>query len=86
MPPFGRVGLTQRRQPDYLLYGDWKALGVVEAKKEGDTLTGVETRFTGSHRRIPRKYLMAFKERTDAAREDALRTLTEEAQELHMGY
>lgn len=27
---------------DYLLYGDRKALGIIEAKKEGDTLTGVE--------------------------------------------
>ncbi|MGV3722265.1 MAG: DEAD/DEAH box helicase family protein, partial [Actinomycetota bacterium] len=27
---------------DYLLYGDRKSLGTVEAKKEGDTLTGVE--------------------------------------------
>ena len=27
---------------DYLLYGDRKALGTVEAKKVGDTLTGVE--------------------------------------------
>src|SRR5256885_17261870 len=27
---------------DYLLYGDRKALGTVEAKKEGETLTGVE--------------------------------------------
>ncbi|MBI3910865.1 MAG: DEAD/DEAH box helicase family protein [Armatimonadetes bacterium] len=27
---------------DYLLYGNRKALGVIEAKKEGDTLTGVE--------------------------------------------
>ena len=29
-------------EADYLLYGDRKALGVIEAKKEGDTLTGVE--------------------------------------------
>jgi type I restriction enzyme R subunit len=27
---------------DYLLYVDGQALGVIEAKKEGDTLTGVE--------------------------------------------
>lgn len=27
---------------DYLLYGDRRALGIIEAKKEGDTLTGVE--------------------------------------------
>ena len=30
--------------------------------------------------------LMAFKEKTDAAREEAFRALTEEAQELDMGY
>ena len=29
-------------EADYLLYGDRKALGIIEAKKEGDTLTGVE--------------------------------------------
>src|SRR6516165_4602121 len=28
---------------DYLLYADCKALGVIEAKPEGHTLTGVET-------------------------------------------
>ena len=27
---------------DYLLYGDRQALGTIEAKKVGDTLTGVE--------------------------------------------
>lgn len=27
---------------DYMLYGDRKALGTVEAKKEGETHTGVE--------------------------------------------
>jgi type I restriction enzyme R subunit len=27
---------------DYLLFGDRKAVGVVEAKKKGSTLTGVE--------------------------------------------
>jgi type I restriction enzyme R subunit len=31
---------------DYLLYVDGRAAGVIEAKKEGVTLTGVETRFT----------------------------------------
>ena len=29
-------------EADYLLYGDRRALGVIETKKEGDTLTGVE--------------------------------------------
>ena len=40
----------------------------------------------GSHRRILFKDLMAFKEKTDAARAEAMRQLTEEAQELDMGY
>ena len=31
---------------DYLLYVDGKAAGVIEAKKQGVTLSGVETRFT----------------------------------------
>ena len=30
-------------EADYLLYADGKAIGVVEAKPEGHTLTGVET-------------------------------------------
>lgn len=44
------VGIAVREFPlaagygtaDYLLYGNKKLLGVIEAKKEGDTLTGVE--------------------------------------------
>ena len=40
----------------------------------------------GSHRRILFKDLMAFKEQADAARAEAMRKLTEEAQELEMGY
>lgn len=40
----------------------------------------------GSHRRILFKDLIAFKEKTDAARAEAMRQLTEEAQELDMGY
>lgn len=40
----------------------------------------------GSHRRILFKDLMVFKEKTDAARAEAMRQLTEEAQELDMGY
>src|SRR5690606_6322169 len=28
---------------DYMLYADGKAIGVIEAKREGHTLTGVET-------------------------------------------
>lgn len=40
----------------------------------------------GSHRRIVLSDLMAFKEMTDFSRAEALRSLTEEAQELNMGY
>ena len=40
----------------------------------------------GSHRRIRFSDLMAFKDRADATREEAFRVLTEEAQELDMGY
>ena len=40
----------------------------------------------GSHRRILFRDLLAFKAKTDAARDDAMRQLTEEAQELNMGY
>ena len=40
----------------------------------------------GSHHRILFKDLIAFKEKTDRAREEAMRLLTEEAQELNMGY
>ncbi len=40
----------------------------------------------GSHRRILYRDLMAFKEATDAARDEAMRALTEEAQKLGLGY
>lgn len=40
----------------------------------------------GSHRRILFKDLATFKDKADAAREDAFRALTEEAQELDLGY
>ena len=40
----------------------------------------------GSHRRILLKDLMAFKEQVDATRAEAMRQLTEEAQELDLGY
>ena len=44
-----RTGVAIREFPlktghaDYLLYADRKAIGVIEAKPEGHTLTGVET-------------------------------------------
>ena len=40
----------------------------------------------GSHRRILFRDLMAFKEKSERDREAALRELTEQAQELNMGY
>lgn len=40
----------------------------------------------GTHRRIQFRDLMAFKVKTDAAREEAFRQLTEDAQELGLGY
>lgn len=40
----------------------------------------------GSHRRIPFRDLMAFKAKTDAAGDEAMRQLTQEAQELGLGY
>ncbi len=40
----------------------------------------------GSHRRILFKDLMTFKEKADTARAEAMRRMTEEAQELDMGY
>lgn len=38
---------------DYLLYVDGKAAGVIEAKKEGATLSGVETQSTKYTRGLP---------------------------------
>jgi type I restriction enzyme R subunit len=38
---------------DYLLYADRQAVGVIEAKKEGDTLTGVEVQATKYSDGIP---------------------------------
>ncbi len=54
-------------------------IGLLDAGK-------IPYRRLGSHRRIRFQDVMDFKAKTDAAREDALRTLTEEAQELDMGY
>ncbi|MBI5865843.1 MAG: DEAD/DEAH box helicase family protein [Planctomycetes bacterium] len=40
-------------EADYLLYVDGKAIGTVEAKPEGTTLTGVETQSSGYVDRLP---------------------------------
>src|SRR5438874_1572996 len=37
-----REGALKTGEADYLLFGDGKAIGTVEAKPEGHTLTGVE--------------------------------------------
>src|SRR4029453_3725326 len=37
-----REGLLKGGEADYLLFGDGKAIGTVEAKPEGHTLIGVE--------------------------------------------
>ena len=41
---------------DYLLYIDGKAAGVIEAKKEGATLTGVEVQSARTPRACPHRY------------------------------
>src|SRR5580704_6087740 len=40
-------------EADYLLYADGRAVGVVEAKKEGSTLTGFETQTTKYSEGLP---------------------------------
>ena len=47
-------GVRGHGQADYLLYGDRKALGVVEAKKVGATLTGVEAQTEKYSTGLPR--------------------------------
>lgn len=43
-------------------------------------------RKVGTHRRVLFEHLMAFRERSDKSRRDALDELTKQAQELDMGY
>lgn len=41
---------------DYLLYADGRAIGVIEAKAEGHTLTGVETQSARYTKGFPDKF------------------------------
>ena len=71
--------LTSQEAADILNVSRPFLIGLLDAGK-------IPFRRLGSHRRILFKDLMGFKEKADAARAEAFRALTEEAQELNQGY
>ncbi len=71
--------LTTQEAADILNVSRPFFVGLLEAGK-------IPYQRLGSHRRILFRDLMAFKEKAACDREEALRLLTEEAQELDMGY
>jgi excisionase family DNA binding protein len=73
------AALTTQEAADLLNVSRPFLIGLLEAGK-------IPYQRLGSHRRILFKDLMAFKEKTDAASDEAFRQLVEEAQELNMGY
>lgn len=71
--------ITTQEAADILNVSRPFLIGLLEAGK-------IPYQRLGSHRRILFQDLMRFKEKADAARAEAMRLLTEEAQELDMGY
>jgi len=71
--------LTTQEAADILNVSRPFLIGLLEAGK-------IPYQRLGSHRRVLFNDLITFKEKADAAREEAFRALTEEAQELGIGY
>lgn len=63
--PLAGSGVAVREFPltdgraDYVLYVEQQLVGVIEAKREGMTLTGVEPQSAGYAERLPKQYAMA---------------------------
>jgi excisionase family DNA binding protein len=71
--------LTTQQAADILNVSRPFLIGLLDAEK-------LPYQRLGSHRRILLADLMAFKSKVDTARDDAMRQITEEAQELSLGY